>query len=157
MTAPDPRARLEAREAELIRALRRGQPPPGLDARMVAMASAGITRKRTRQLARTCPALIRDLGPTYEERFAAFAQLNPPCDGGAIVDGLAFGSAIAAERALSKAATIELMLIHSSVRIRHGELRSRPAPYVALKWLRQPAALIVVIRVPRLGLKVFST
>lgn len=157
MTVPDPRARLEAREAELIRALRGQEPPPGLDPRMVAMAAAGITRKRTRQLARTCPALIRDLGPSYEKRFAAFAEHNPPHDAGAIADALAFGRAVAAEQTLSKAATIELMLIRSSARIRHGDLRSRRAPYMALKWIRQPAALMIVIRVPRLGPKVFST
>ncbi len=124
---------------------------------MIALASAGITRKRMRALARTCPALTRDLGASYERRFAAFAKTNPPRDGGAIADALAFGRAVASEQALTKAATKELLVIRSSTTIRHGQLRSRRGPYLALRWLRRPPALIIVVRVPRLGLKVFST
>ena len=111
MAIPDRRAQLDAREAELIRALHGGEPPPGLDERMIALASAGITRKRMRQLARTCPALRRDVGPSYEERFTAFAKTNPPRDRGAIADALAFGRAVASEQALTKAAIKELLII----------------------------------------------
>jgi hypothetical protein len=95
---------------------------------MIALASAGITRKRMRAVARTCPALTHDLGSGYEKRFAAFAKANPPRDGGAITDALAFGLAVASEQALSKAAIKELLVIRSANTIRHGQLRSRRGP-----------------------------
>lgn len=157
MTQPDRRSRLEAREAELVRALRGGDPPPGLDERMIALTSAGITRKRTRQVAGAFPALASDLGADYQERFAAFAKTNPPRHGGAIADGLAFGRAVASEQPLSKAATIERMATRSSITFRHAELRPRRAPYIALGCLTRPATLILVVRIPPLGTRVFST
>jgi len=157
VTQPDRRSRLEEREAELVRALRGGTPPAGLDRRMIALASAGITHKRMRQVARAFPALTSDLGPDYRERFAAFAETNPPMDGGAIADGLAFGRAVASKRPLGKAATIERMIIRSSVTFRHGELRPRRTPYVAFTCLTRPVTLILVVRVPRVGTRVFST
>lgn len=157
MALSDRRAHLDAREAELIRALHGEEAPAGLDQRMIALASVGITRKRTRALARACPALARDLGPSYEGRFAAFAKANPPRDGGTITDALAFGRTVESERALSKAAVKELLVIRSANTIKRGELRSRRGPYLAWRWVRQPPALIIVVRVPRLGLKAFST
>jgi hypothetical protein len=157
VTASDRRAQLAAREAELIRALHGGAPPPGLDERMIALASAGITRKRTRRVAKICPALTRDLGLSYEERFAAFAEANPPRDGGTIADAIAFGGAIASERTLSKAATTELMTLRATNTIRRGKLTSRRGPYLAVRWVGRPSEVIVVVRIPHIGVRVFST
>jgi hypothetical protein len=44
----DARTRLEAREAELVRALNGGPPAEGIDERMTALAAEGIARKRQR-------------------------------------------------------------------------------------------------------------
>jgi hypothetical protein len=157
MAIPDPRAQLDAREAELIRALRGQEHSTDLDPRMVSLAAEGITRKRMRALARTCPALRRDLGPAYEERFAAFAKTHPPREGGAVADALSFGEAVASEQALSTAAITEMLVIRSSITGTKRELRARRGPYIALRPVRRPPGLIVVIRLPGLGLKVFST
>ena len=74
----DRRARLQAREAELIaRALRR----PGrtrLDGRMVTVAGEALVRKRARAIARILPALARGTEPEFFEHFAAFARSTPP-------------------------------------------------------------------------------
>ena len=111
----DRRAQLAARETELVKALHGGPTPAGLDAAMIALARAGIVRKRSRQVAKAFPALARDLGPDYEDAFAAFAGANPPHSGGSLSDGLAFGIIVARERGLSDDAKLERMVAIAGV------------------------------------------
>ena len=77
MTA-QPRARLAARQAELISALYGGPPAEGLDARLVTLTSDSPARKRARAVARAWPALARALGPGLADQFTAFARVTPP-------------------------------------------------------------------------------
>lgn len=153
---PADRRRLAAREAELVRALHGGPPPPGLDERVIALTSAGIALKRARQVARTFPALARDLGTDYHETFARFARANPPRDGGALSDGLAFGTAVSRERRLSDDARLEHMVNRAAVVTRHGRLAPRRAPHLAATLTRNPPGLVVISRLPVLGTRVIS-
>ena len=65
----DPRARLAARQAELIRALYGGPPAKGMDPHKVTLTSNALARKRARAVARAWPELTRELGTQYAERF----------------------------------------------------------------------------------------
>jgi hypothetical protein len=152
----DRRARLAARETELVHALRGGPTPPGLDPEMIALASAGITRKRARQVAKAFPALAGDLGADYDDAFAAFARANPPPDGGALADGLAFASIVARERGLSDAAKLERMVAASTVTTRHGRLKRRRTPHISATLTRSPSGITIVASSPWIGTRVLS-
>jgi hypothetical protein len=80
MTA-EPRARLAARQAELISALYGGPLAPGLDPRRVTLTSAALARKRARAVAMTWPALARGLGADFAPLFIAYARATPPPEG----------------------------------------------------------------------------
>src|SRR5262249_19769275 len=94
---------------------------------MVRLTADALARKRARQVAKTLPALARDLGPEYQPRFAEFARSNPPGES-ARVDGVAFGAWIARRRGLTGDARVELMVAKSTL---NGCLEPRRAPYVA--------------------------
>lgn len=152
----DQRATLAARETELVKALHGGPTAPGLDAGMIALASTGIVRKRARQVARAFPALARDLGPDYQEAFTAFAGTNPPRDGGALADGLAFASIVERERGLSDDAKIDRMVAAAGVTTRRGRLTRRRAPHIRAAVTRHPPGIVIVARSPMLGTRVLS-
>jgi hypothetical protein len=151
----DSRSRLAARETELVLALHGGATPPGLDEAMVALASAGIARKRARQVAKAFPALARDLGPSYQQTFAAYACANPPPEGGALADGVAFGAVAAHDRPLSDAARVERM-INAAMIMRNGHLVPPRAPRLAAVIVRRPPGVVVLIRLPVAGTRVVS-
>ncbi len=125
----EPRARLAVRQAELIRALYAGPPAKGLDARMVAITSAALADKRARAVARAWPALARGLRTAFAERFAAYARLNPPPEGGAQADGLAFSRVLARERHLPDDARIQRMLAATRVKLYRNRLVARRCPW----------------------------
>jgi len=103
MTA-EQRARLAARQAELISALYGGPPAPGLDPQMVSVTSAALARKRARAVARAWPALARGLEADFARLFTAYARATPPPDAGALADGLAFSRTLAREQPLPDSA-----------------------------------------------------
>jgi hypothetical protein len=148
----DRRARLAAREAALVRALHGGPIPPGLDENMIRLTADALARKRARQVAKTLPALARDLGPEYQPRFEEFAQSNPPRES-ARADGVAFGGYAARRRGLSDDARVELMIAKSTL---NASLEPRRAPYAAATATRRNAGVVIVIRFPGLGIRVFS-
>jgi hypothetical protein len=119
---------------------------------MIALASAGIARKRARQVARAFPALARDLGADYQETLAAFARATPPGDGGAIADGLALGTVVARKRRLSDDAKVEQMV--AAVTSCRGV--PRRVPHLAATLTRHPRGIVMVTHLPVLGTRVLS-
>jgi hypothetical protein len=155
MTA-EPRARLAARQAELISALYGGQPAEGLDARLVTLTSDSLARKRARAVARAWPALARALGPGLADQFAAFARVTPPPEGGALADGLAFSQEIAHQRPLPDDARIEGMLATSRVKLRHNRLVSRRGPGLAAVTTGRPRRLVIIATLPLVGTRIVT-
>lgn len=151
------RARLAARQAELISALYGGPPAEGLDARLVALSSDALARKRARALARAWPALARALGADLTGQFAAFARVTPPPDGGALADGLAFSRVIARQRRLPDDARIEGMLAASRVKLRHNRLVPRRGPRLAAAiTATRPRRLVVIASLPPTGTRIIT-
>jgi len=152
----EPRARLAARQAELIRALYGGPPAKGLDARMVAITSASLADKRARAVARAWPALTRGLGTAFAERFAAYARLTPPPGGGGLADGLAFSRVLARERHLPDEARIERMLATTRVKLRRNRLVARRCPCLAAAMAGRPRRLVIILSLPPIGARLVT-
>jgi hypothetical protein len=150
MTA-EPRARLAARQAELISALFGGPPAQGLDQRMVTAASVALAQKRARAVARAWPALARGLGADFTGRFTAYARATPPPGPGALADGLAFSRALARGHNLPDEALIERMLATTRVRLRRNRLTARHGPRLAAAITAQPRRLVIIISLPPIG------
>ena len=155
MTA-EPRARLAARQAELISALYGGPPTEGLDARLVALTSVSLAHKRARAVARAWPALARALGPGLGNQFTAFARVTPPPEGGGLADGLAFSQVIARQRRLPDDARIEGMLATSRVKLRHNRLVSRRGPGLAAVTTGRPRRLVIIATLPLVGTRIVT-
>ena len=152
----DRRARLAAREAELVRALHGGPVPDGLDEHMIGLTKDALARKRARQVARAFPSMVRDVGREYQVRLEAFARTNPPREEGSIADGIAFGASVARERRLSDDARVELMVARSTVTAHRGRLKPRRGPYLGATVTHSPLGVIVVGRLPGRGTRVIS-
>ncbi len=76
------RARLAARQGELLTALVAGGPvPPGFDPAQVRAQAAGLAAKRRDTAAKVAPALPRLLGAQYGPLFLAYARNHPQTDG----------------------------------------------------------------------------
>jgi hypothetical protein len=153
---PEPRVRLAARQAELVRALYGGPPAAGLDARMVAVTSATLAEKRARGVARAWPALRRELGADFAVNFADYARTTPPPDGGALADGLAFGRVVARQRRLPDDARIEMMRSSSQFKFRQDRLVARRGPYLAVTVVGGPRRIVIVVRLPRAGVRLIA-
>lgn len=150
------RARLAARQAELITALYGGPPAEGLDARLVTLTSDSLARKRTRAVARAWPALARALGADLADQFTAFARVTPPPEGGALADGLAFSQVIAHKRQLPDDARIEAMLATSRVKLRHNRLVPRRGPRLAAVTTGPPRRLVIIASLPPAGTRIVT-
>ena len=148
------RARLAARQAELISALYGGLTAEGLDARLVTLTSDSLAHKRARAVARAWPALARALGAGLADQFAAFALVTPPPQGGALADGLAFSQVIARERRLPDDARIEGMLATSRVKLRGNRLVARRGPRLAAAMTGRPRRLVVIATLPPIGTRI---
>ncbi|GAA1396041.1 hypothetical protein GCM10009639_31770 [Kitasatospora putterlickiae] len=100
--APDPgtdaaRARLAARQTELLTALTAGGPvPPGFDPAQVRAQAAGLAAKRRDTTAKVAPALPRLLGASYGPLFLGYARSHPQT-GGYHADARAFAAWALAE------------------------------------------------------------
>ncbi|MDX6677973.1 MAG: hypothetical protein QOE31_2025 [Solirubrobacteraceae bacterium] len=70
MPPPADRAAYEARQAQLLRALQRGDGfPGGFDPDKAAAAGHALRRKRARGVANAWPALVLALGAAFAARF----------------------------------------------------------------------------------------
>ncbi|MCX5690751.1 MAG: hypothetical protein NTV94_13380 [Planctomycetota bacterium] len=85
------RETLQARQLQLLQALRGGTLPEGFDAAAVQRCGQSLIRKRTREAARALPAHSRWLERLWIPQFARFALERPaPSRGGPMADGLTF-------------------------------------------------------------------
>ncbi|MEV5302896.1 hypothetical protein [Amycolatopsis methanolica] len=76
------RKELAARQAELLRALLAGGPPPaGFDADRVAAEVLALRAKRRSIVADLSPDLVRTLGDRFRPLFDAYAEATPRTDG----------------------------------------------------------------------------
>jgi hypothetical protein len=136
------RARLAARQAELVRALTgQGGAPPGFVGDRLRAAATSLERKRKREVALAWPALTAALGRDFGPRFRAFAACTPlPASGGPFADGRAFARTLAADEW-----TDDLRLAVLAFDLR----RRRPA--LAFVRLRQARRLVVALHLPPFG------
>lgn len=145
----DPRERLAARQAALVRALVAGGPvPDGLDPVRVRATSEALAHKRARQVAKSWPALA--LNRHFMERFLSYAPKNPPPMGGALADGLAFADQLASAGQLSGEARAEWLAARARLRRKRG-YRPRRGPFLGATITGPPRRLVAVVRAPGLG------
>jgi hypothetical protein len=147
MSVSNARERLEAEQAGLVQALvAGGSVPAGFDEERVRLTARSLINKRLRDVASVWPALVRCLGESFRERFATFAERNPPpAAGGPLADGRAFAATLPASE-LDDDARLELMLV---------DLRRRRLP-VRMRWLPGARRLVAGVRLPWVGVRVVS-
>jgi hypothetical protein len=148
MPSPAERAELAARQADLVRALSAGGPPPeGFAAERVRACAAALAVKRARAVARAWPGLAQALGPSFGEQFQEFAGRTPlPARGGPLADGLAFCRALAARRQLPEDGRREEMAVALRYRSGPDGLVPRRGPSVVCRLLSRPRRLVVGLR-----------
>lgn len=151
--APDARADLARRQAELVRALTGDAPAPaGFDHDRLRRAAEALAVKRRRSVRAACPELATALGPRFVERFAAYAGAAPaPRDGGARADARAFAAAVEAEEDLPDVARLEVLAIDLRHARSPGGLVPRHGPSLATAHLKGSRRLVVAIRLPGVG------
>jgi hypothetical protein len=150
---PADRACYEAQQAELLRALLRGDGfPEAFDAAKADAAGRSLRRKRARAVAGAWPALAVGLGDRFAARFDAFARgTPPPAFGFGHGDGLAFARSLAREE-LTDETRVELLLARAVIAGRSaGTLRGRRGVFLGAVSLRDPRRIVIVSRTPRLG------
>ena len=143
----------EARQAELLRALMRGDAfPGGFDVAKAAAAGRSLRRKRARAVAGAWPALAIALGVGFAARFDAFArETPPPAFGFGTADGLAFARTLSPDER-GDDVRVELLLARALVAGRGaGAMRARRGLFAGATVLREPRRILIVLRVPGLG------
>jgi hypothetical protein len=152
---PADRGAYEARQAQLLRALMRGEGfPSGFDDAKAGAAGRSLRRKRSRAVAAAWPALAISLGEDFAARFDAFARaVPPPAHGFGFTDGLAFARTLPAA-ALGDDARVELLLARGVIARRGGALRPRRGVFAGAIALRAPHRVVIVLRAPGLGRRV---
>ena len=152
MPAPADRAAYEARQAELLRALQRGDGfPGGFDPVKAGVAGRSLRRKRAHGVASAWPALALALGDDFDARFDTFARATPPpAFGFGYTDGLAFASTLSAGD-LSGDARVELLLARAAIAGRDGAWRARRGVFFGATAASEPRRIVIVVRVPALG------
>lgn len=136
------RARLAARQAELVRALAgRGDAPPGFAPERLRAAAVSLEKKRLREVALAWPALVQALGEDFTPRFRGFAARTPvPPAGGPLADGRAFVRTLAPQEWTDD---VRLAVLAADLR--------RRCPAFAFARLRQARRLVVAIHLPPFG------
>jgi hypothetical protein len=150
---PADRARYEAQQAALLRALLRGDAfPERFDVAKADAAGRSLRRKRARAVAGAWPALAVGLGERFAPRFDAFARATPPpAYGFGYGDGLAFARSLAREE-LTGEIRVELALARAVIAGRCASaLRRRRGVFLGAVSLRDPRRILIVSRTPGLG------
>ncbi|HEV7808348.1 MAG TPA: hypothetical protein VGO80_21255 [Solirubrobacteraceae bacterium] len=153
MTPGADRGAYEARQAELLRALLRGdQFPGGFDVVKAGAAGRSLRLKRARALAGAWPALAIALGDGFAARFDAFArETPPPAFGFGTTDGLSFARTLSSDE-LTDDVRVELLLARALVVGRGAAaMRARRGIFAGAVALHEPRRILIVLRLPRLG------
>ena len=149
---PPDRAGYEARQAELLRALIRGDAfPEGFEPDKAAAASRSLWRKRMRAVQVAWPGLAVALGERFEARFEAYARsVAPPAFGHGYADGLRFARTLERDE-LTDDVRVELLFARAVVSVRGGEPHDRRGLFVGATSLREPRRILVAWRAPVVG------
>jgi hypothetical protein len=149
---PD-RARLEAEQAAFLDALQgRGRAPAGFDGDDLSTAAASLLRKRIGMVARDWPALAYAVGQDLPQAFARYAQTTPPpAAGEGVADGLGFALSLDA-RTLTGDARAEILHARARFTVRRGRVVPRRGLFAGAVTLRHPRRVLVVVRLPGLGI-----
>jgi hypothetical protein len=155
MTPSGPeRAAYEAQQAELLRALIRGNDyPQAFDAVKADAAGQALRRKRARAVANTWPGLAASLGDEFAPRFDQYARsLPPPAWGGGMTDGLVFARRLPAAD-LHDEIRIELLFARADIVSgrRDRPPRKRRGVFAAALLLHNPRRILIALRMPGLG------
>jgi hypothetical protein len=146
------RDRLATQQAALLDSLQgRGTSPPGFDHDDLAAAGASLLRKRLGALSRDWPALAYAVGEALLEAFAQYAQSTPPpVAGEGVADGLGFALSLD-PGTLTDDARVEILHARARFAVRQGQVIPRRGPFAGAVRLRHPARVLVVARLPGLG------
>ena len=158
------RARLGARQAELVAALVIGAAAPeGFDRADLEATALSLKRKRLRVMRSLCPALERALEGRLEPLFIDFASERAlPCEGGALADLRGFlRHLMAEERAPAgrcrNLLRVEALRIDLHFRSTAAGLRRDPAALrVRCERLSSPSRLLIGVRVRGYGARWLS-
>lgn len=162
---PDARARLAARQAELVAALVDGAPAPeGFDEARLRHVAESLASKRSRSAARAWPRLAEELGERWRELFARHVEPTPACaEYAPLADGLALARALDATGELPRGARLETMAVELRYRTRTDGrgLARRRSPSIRAARLPTDAEgrgtrLVVAVRVPPFGERWFA-
>jgi hypothetical protein len=155
VSSPDARTRLEAQQAELVRALTgQGPAPARFDRQRVEAAALSLLRKRLRGVAEVWPGLSAALGERFAEHFLAYARSTPlPRSGSALADGRAFARHLEKSGELPEegreeafavdlryVATADGMVPRRGIVVKMGRFRQRfvvalRGPWIGERWL----------------------
>jgi hypothetical protein len=158
MSSPDARARLAARQEQLMRALmEQGPGPEACDTARLRATAEALASKRAQAVARAWPGLAADLGEGFRERFdLLMAQVPLPHAGGPLADGRTFARLLARRGELPDAGRLEAVAVDLRYLPWKGGLVPRRG--IALAWtqLREPRRVVVGLRLPWLGERWFT-
>jgi hypothetical protein len=157
LSAADPRTRLAERQAALMQALGGAAAPEGFDPGRVRLTADSLARKRARAVARAWPSLAEGLGESFAARFAAYADATPlPAEGGPLADGRGFARHLDARGELPDEARLQALNVDLHHRTTAAGLRPRRGPALKAALLRDPRRLVVAVRLPWLGNRLFT-
>lgn len=157
---PSERDRLAAQQAAFLESLQgRAAAPAGFDGDDMAAAGASLLRKRLGAVTREWPALVHALGESLPEAFAQYAQSTPPpAAGEGLADGLGFALSLGRHTisrdgpGLTDQARVEVLHARARFAIRRGRVIPRRGPFAGAVRLRHPTRVLVVVRLPGLGI-----
>ena len=144
------RARLAARQAELVRALAGQRPTPtGFEGDRVQAAAAALAAKRRGAVARAWPHLPVALGEHFAAHFDAYALVTAlPSVGGPLADGRAFLRWLAAYGNCPSACVLPALAVDLCYRTTANGLVRRRGPRLGVVVLSSPHRLVVAWRLP---------
>lgn len=147
------RDRLAAQQAAFLSSLQgRAAAPPGFDSDDLAAAGGSLLRKRLGAVTREWPALAHAMGESLPQAFAQYAQSTPPpAAGEGLADGLGFALSLG-RHALTDQARVEILHARARFTTRHGRVIPRRGPFAGAVRLRHPTRVLVVVRLPGLGI-----
>lgn len=150
---PARRARLEADQAAFLEALQgRAPTPAGFDGDDMSAAAASLLRKRLGMVVHDWPALAYAVGEDLPEAFARYAQATPPpAVGEGLADGLGFALGLD-PGTLTGEARAEILHARARFVVRSGRVAARRGPFAGAATLRHPRRVLVVMRLPGLGI-----